>query len=155
MEEYEQINDNCKMLWRENFQITNEKYTQVYCYIFNDNNELLIVKNEENNNWTIPGGHPEKNEEKLDTLKREVLEEACVTVKDIKYLGAVEVVENNEIYYQLRYTAKTKEILPFKQEWEISERLFVNLNDLDKYIKWANGKTFKAQILSAKNSWKI
>ena len=29
------------------------------------------------------------------------------------------------------------EILPFNTEWETSERLFVNLEDLPKYIKWA------------------
>ena len=111
MNDYEQINDNCKMLWKENFNITNEKYTQVYCYVFNDNNELLIVKNENNNYWTIPGGHPEAKESKEDTLKREILEEACVTVKDIKYLGAVEVIENSNKYYQLRYTARVNKVL--------------------------------------------
>ncbi len=155
MKDYEQISDNCKMLWKEGFEVNNLKYTQVYCYVFNDKNELLIVKNEENNNWTIPGGHPEEGESKLDTLKREVILEACVTVKDIKYLGAVQVIEDNKVYYQLRYTAKVNEVLPFKQEWEVSERLFVKLDDLDKYITWANGKTFSAQILSARNYWNI
>lgn len=155
MVDYEKINDNCKMLWKEKFKITNEKYTQVYCYVFNDENELLIVKNKYNNNWTIPGGHPEVNEEKIDTLRREVLEESCVTVKDIKYLGAVEVVENDMVYYQLRYTARVDEILPFKLDWEISERLFVKLDDLDEYITWANGKTFQEQIISARNYWNI
>lgn len=150
MKEYEQISENCKMLWKENFEVTTEKYTQVYCYIFNKNNQLLIVKNDENNNWTIPGGHPEPNESKEETLKREVMEEACITVKNIKYLGAVEVVENGETYYQLRYTAHLDEELPFKQEWETSERLFINLDDLIQYIKWANGITFSAQIKSAK-----
>ena len=155
MMDYEQISDECKMLWKENFNITDEKYTQVYCYIFNDENKLLIVKNKENDNWTIPGGPPEINEEKVDALKREVLEEACITVKDIKYLGAVEVIENNIKYYQLRYTARVDEVLPFKEEFEISERLFVRLSDLDKYITWANGKTFSAQILSARKYWNI
>lgn len=155
MNNYEQINDSCKMLWKEKFNITKERYTQVYCYVFNEDNKLLIVKNEDNNNWTIPGGHPEVGESKEETLKREVLEEACVTVKDIHYLGAVEVVENDEVYYQLRYTARLDEELPFKQEWEVSERLFINLEDLAKYITWANGRTFKAQIESAKEYWNI
>jgi len=83
------------------------------------------------------------------------MEEACVTLKDEKYLGAVEVVENGETYYQVRYTAKVKDILPFKQEWEISERLFVDLKDLDKYITWSKGITFNGQIESAKKVWNI
>ena len=153
MKKYEQISDNCKLLWHEGFELTNQKHTQVSGYVFNDKNQILIVKN--GKTWTIPGGHPEQGETKLETLNRELMEEACVTLKEINYLGAVEVVENDETYYQLRYTAKVDEILPFKQEWEISERLFINLEDLTKYIKWANGITFSAQIESAKKFWNI
>ncbi len=96
-----------------------------------------------------------KGETKLQTLKRKVMEEACIKLKDIKYLGAVEVIENNEKYYQLRYTAHIKEILPFNAEWEVTERKFVELDNLIKYIKWSNGITFKAQIESAKKVWNI
>lgn len=146
MENHEIISYNLKMLWKENFNFKKEKYTQVSGYIFNDKNELLIVKNKRT--WTIPGGHPEMNETPKETLLREVMEEACIKIKEINYLGAVEVVENNETYYQLRYTAKVAEVLPFVQEWEINERKFVNLKDLSKYITWSNGITFKEQINS-------
>ena len=153
MKEYEQITENCKMMWREGFKLTNERHTQVSGYVFNEKGQLLIVKNGEN--WTIPGGHPEAGENYLETLNRELWEEACVTLKDINYLGAVEVVENGETYYQLRCTAYLKDLHEFKQEWEISERKFVDLDDLANYIKWANGITFKAQIESAKKFWKF
>ena len=153
MKQYEQISDNCKLLWCEGLEITNQRYTQVSGYVFNDKNQLLIVKN--GKTWTIPGGHPEQNETKLQTLSRELMEEACVTLKDIHYLGAVEVVEKGETYYQLRYTAKIDELLPFNQEWEISERLFVDLEDLPKYITWSKGITFAGQIQSAKHFWNI
>ena len=153
MKEYEYISDNCKMLWKENFDVKGKKYTQVSCYALNDNNELLIVKNKDI--WTIPGGHPEKGETKEETLVRELMEEGYVTLKDIHYLGTVEVVENNEIYYQLRYTAHVESVLPFKGEYEISERKFVNIDDLSKYIKWANGITFKSQLESVKEYWNI
>ena len=145
---YEILSSNCKIRWVEDFEINNEKYTQVSGYVYNEKNELLIVKN--GNTWTIPGGHPETKETPIETLNREVMEEACVTIKDIKYMGAVEVVENDNKYYQLRYIAKIDKILPFKEEWETNERTFVNLIDLPKYIKWANGATFKAQINSSK-----
>lgn len=117
-------------------------------YVYNEKNKLLIVKN--GNTWIIPGGHPETKETPIETLNREVMEEACVTIKDIKYMGAVEVIENDKKYYQLRYIAKIDKILPFKEEWETNERTFVNLNDLPKYIKWTNGATFKAQIDTSK-----
>lgn len=151
MKEYEILSENCKIIWCEGLDIKNQKYTQVSGYIFNEKNELLIVKN--GKTWTIPGGHPEKNETKEETLCRELMEEACVTLNNINYLGAVEVIDNNEKYYQLRYTAKINEVLPFNQEWEISERKFIDLNDLPNYIKWSKGITFSKQIESAKNFW--
>lgn len=148
MENYEVLSPNCKIRWVEGFNLTTQKHTQVSAYVFNQNGQLLIVRNE--NTWTIPGGHPEANETPMQTLNREVMEETCCTVKNAKYLGAVEVIENGETYYQLRYFANVDEILPFKQEWEICERLFVNLEDLPNYIKWCNGQTFKAQLDSAR-----
>ena len=153
MKNYEQISDNCKMIWLEGFKLTYQKHTQVSGYVLNENNELLIVKN--GNTWTIPGGHPENNESYLETLTREIMEEACITLKDKIYLGAVEVVENDEIYYQIRFVAKVDKILPFKQEWEISERKFVKLEDLHQYITWSNGITFSSQIKSVKKFYNL
>ena len=153
MENYEVLSDSCKMLWREGFKLTSQWHTQVSGYVFNEKGELLIVRNEKT--WTVPGGHPEGSEAYEETLNRELMEEACVTLKDANYLGAVEVVENGETYYQIRYTAKVNEVLPFKQEWEICERKFVPLDELHNYIKWSKGITFAAQINSAKKFWKM
>jgi len=153
MKDYEQISEHCKILWKDGSDLTNEKYTQVSCYIFNDDNQLLIVNN--GKNWTIPGGHPEEGELPKETLLREVMEEASVTLKGINYLGAVEVIENEDIYYQLRYTARIDKVLEFNKDWETTERLFVNLSDLDKYIKWSKGIVFTEQIESAKRFWSI
>lgn len=137
---YEILSNKCKIKWKPNFKLTSEKYTQVSAFIYNKN-KLLIVKT--NNNWTIPGGHLEIYEYTLGVLIREVMEEAKASIKDIKYLGAVEVIENEEKYYQLRYFARIKKIYKFKKEWETTERKFVNLKDLDKYIPWSNGITLK------------
>ena len=153
MKNYEILSENCKLCWIDNFELKGETYTQVSGYIFNDKNQLLIVKS--GKTWTVPGGHPEQGETQVETLTREIMEEACVTIKDIKYLGAVEVVENSKTYYQLRYTAKVKDILPFKGEWETEERLFVDLNDIANYIKWCKGITFSQQIEASKKAWGI
>ena len=128
--------------WSRSFNISGNGY------IFNDKNEMLIVKNKDT--WTIPGGHPELYEYTIGTLIRETMEEACISIKDINYMGAVEVIENGEKYYQLRYFARIDKIYEFKQEWEICERKFVRLENLKKYIKWSDGITFKSQIESLK-----
>lgn len=153
MEKYEVLSENCKIRWIDKFKLNGEKYTQVSGYIYNEKNQLLIVKN--GDNWTIPGGHPEPGETQVQTLERELIEEACVTLKDIIYLGAVEVVENGETYYQLRYTAKVLEVLPFDTEWEVDEREFVRLENLPNYIKWSKGITFSEQIEASKKVWNI
>lgn len=144
MENYEVLSDKCKIRWIKNFNLTTENYKQVSGYVFNENNELLIVKY--GDTWTIPGGHPELYEYTIGTLIREVMEEVCIDINRIKYLGALEVVENGEIYYQLRYVARIKEVLDFVKEWETSERKFVKCSDLKQYIKWCDGVTFKAQL---------
>lgn len=153
MENYEVLSENCKIRWIDDFKLNEEKFTQVSGYIYNEKNQLLIVKN--GNNWVIPGGHPEQGETQIQTLEREIIEEACVTLKEVKYLGAVEVIENGETYYQLRYTAKVSEILPFKKDWETDQREFVNLEDLPKFIKWCKGITFSQQIEASKKVWNI
>lgn len=36
MNRYEKLSDSCKIMWRKNFNLTTEKYTQVSGYIFNE-----------------------------------------------------------------------------------------------------------------------
>lgn len=150
---YEKLSENCKIRWIDNFEVGKNKYTQVSAYVYDDENKLLIVRNK--STWTIPGGHPEKDECALQTLAREMMEEACVSLKKVVYLGAVEVVEKGETYYQLRYTARIDKLLPFKKEWEIDERKFVDVDELSKFISWANGTTFQKQIRASRKILKI
>lgn len=97
----------------------------------------------------------EKGETKEETLRREVMEETCATIKDLHYIGAVEVIENDEVYYQLRYTAKIDKLLEYVPEYETSERKIVKLDDLYDYITWEKGITFQSQLASSKKVWNI
>lgn len=62
MTEYEILSESCKIAWRGNLNIKNGRVTQVSGYVFNERNQLLIVKN--NDVWTIPGGIQKKTKVK-------------------------------------------------------------------------------------------
>ncbi len=134
--------------WISGGEIPQEGVSQVSGYVFNENKELLIVKTK---NWTIPGGHPEEGEGHVETLKREIMEEAMVEIDNIKYLGSVKVVdlETNKVNYQLRFTASSAQINDFDKKFETSERLFINPEKLTEYIPWASGKVFSSEVQAA------
>ena len=48
--------------------------------------EAVVVSSDQAS-WIIPGGRPEGNEDWEQTLRREVLEEACAVVTDARLLG--------------------------------------------------------------------
>lgn len=48
--------------------------------------EVVVVSHGQSS-WIIPGGRPEGNEDWEQTLRREVLEEACAVVTDARLLG--------------------------------------------------------------------
>lgn len=123
--------------------------TQVSGYIFNDDNDLLIVK--VGKNWTIPGGHPEEGENPLDTLNREIIEEANIKIKDSEFMGYVEVTPEHDeaIHYQLRYKAKVDSVDDFKDDFESTERKFVKTSELKDYIKWFDSTIFQEELKAA------
>lgn len=68
-------------------------------------NKALMIYSRYFNDYSFPGGGLEKNEDILDTLKREVLEETGYIVSDIKEYGLI--IETKEMfnknYYQENY----------------------------------------------------
>ena len=56
--------------------------------LFNDKNEILVVRDREEEFWTLPGGKIEEEETKREAVKREVDEELrLVEWEDLKYYG--------------------------------------------------------------------
>ncbi len=69
------------------------KHYEVVCaVIYNDKNEILILKRGPGRAlcgfWEFPGGKIEENESKEETIKREIKEELECDIKPIKYLGS-------------------------------------------------------------------
>lgn len=134
------------------------KISQVVGFCVNENGEILIIKNKRG--WGFPGGHPETGEMPEETLNREVLEEAYVTVKNPRLLGYMEVKDpqNQSVegkhYVQLRYLTEVQDVLNFKKEFETSERAFVPAPQLPEYIKWLSSPTGSAQYKTLSGSLK-
>jgi ADP-ribose pyrophosphatase YjhB (NUDIX family) len=117
--------------------------TQVYGIIFNSKREILICREKEDGEWQIPGGHPEKGENVVQTLERELLEEVDVTIKDIIPLGTQEVSfpDNPEkpTIYQVRCIASLDKLLPQTPDpanGNVWERKFVPAEKVTNYVKW-------------------
>jgi 8-oxo-dGTP pyrophosphatase MutT (NUDIX family) len=51
-----------------------------------DAGELVLISHD-GTHWGFPAGRPDGDETPLDTLRREMLEEACATVVDARLLG--------------------------------------------------------------------
>ena len=138
------------LIWHSTNCLPNENITQVTGYIFNESDELLIVKVGEN--WTIPGGTPNIGETPLETLKREVIEEANVTLQATKIMGYVEVIPENKqdnSHYQARYVCSVDQVKPFTNKFESSARKFIKLENISDYIKWHDSQTFRSQLKEA------
>lgn len=102
---------------------------------------ILMTKNPRGLDFI--GGHLEDNETPFETVKREAMEEAGIDLHKSRLLGAIHVFDNEwtkeskypESAYQLFYLSDTFDgfnLLSFKGEHECSERLWVDLSDIEK-----------------------
>ena len=120
--------------------------TQVFGFCINAQNEFCIVRDQGEENWTLPGGGCEFGETAIDAFKREVREEAQMSIKDITVLCYVKVTVTKqdkviEEIIQARLASHTDVIDEFmagKDGFETAERKFVTFSDLPSYIDWLN-----------------
>jgi 8-oxo-dGTP pyrophosphatase MutT (NUDIX family) len=106
----------------------------VHCFCFSG--DQLILVDVAGRGASIPGGHVLPDESLLDCLRRELVEEACLTVDSPILLGAVECdhSENpafgpNFVYprlaSQLLYAGTVNRILPFTERHETLRRVVI------------------------------
>lgn len=148
-------NQTYYLTWHASDRMPEGVIKQVSGYIFNADNELLIVK--VGDHWTIPGGTPEGHETPPETLTRELWEEACVIIKEPKLIGHVYVEpEDKSIvpYCQLRYVGFIAEIKEFTADFEASRRLFIPCDKISDYITWHDSSVFQAELAAAQQHLK-
>lgn len=130
------------LIWHESGQIPEgHKISQVSAFCLDSKGRVLIIKNK--HGWGLPGGHPESGETTIESLKREIKEEADATINEnLSLIGYVEVIDpdNDSIegrnYLQLRFLCQLMELSDFKAEFETSERYLVKPEELPQYIDW-------------------
>lgn len=101
--------------------------------IFNDDGQLLVLRKKTADNrkeCILPGGKREKNESDEQTLRRELLEELRVEVKELNYYKRYldkAVFEEGEDFQQTTYITRLKSN-NIEVRNEIKEALWIDLN---------------------------
>jgi ADP-ribose pyrophosphatase YjhB (NUDIX family) len=96
-------------------------------YVTADNRVVLI--SDDGERWGWPGGRPEGDESWEQTLRREVLEEACAAVVDARLLGFTRAVcitgpEQGLVLARSIWMAEV-ELMPWEPRFEIAHRRMV------------------------------
>lgn len=73
------------------------KIDKVHVVCTNSRGEILLVYHQEWSVWGLPGGSVEDGEEYRDTLSRECLEEANVTVKNVVPFSYYNIYQGDEV----------------------------------------------------------
>ncbi len=118
--------------------------TQVYGILFNDKKEVLVLQRADGK-MTLPGGKPEEGENIYQTLERETMEEANVTVKNLMLLGANQIDDSQnpdptrKQYFQIRLMGEVNKELEEKVDpasGEQMRRRYFPLDELNTVLQW-------------------
>ncbi|KKT39932.1 hypothetical protein A3K29_03895 [Candidatus Collierbacteria bacterium RIFOXYB2_FULL_46_14] len=140
-----------------------QPFNQVYGVVFNSDGQMLIQRRELRP-WCLAGGTVEEGETAEQALRRELIEEADVTIKNLILLGGQRVQFpgghnpnptkrfTGDDFYQLRYYCEVDEVLPQTPDPDhdiINERLFVPQTEINKYLGWgATGQVIFDQAIA-------
>jgi 8-oxo-dGTP pyrophosphatase MutT (NUDIX family) len=121
-----------------------ENTKQVLGIIIDSENRVLLISEDEQF-WSLPGGTIEPGENHVQTLKREVFEEAAVEIDETVfvpffYLKSFEIRGDDQLFdvSQLRYISRVKSVQNFEKDpgGNIRHRKFVTLDELGKVLSW-------------------
>jgi len=140
-----------KFIWHKSSNFLSLKpITQIYGVCFNDMRKILIIRTP-NKNWNIPGGTPENDETPEQTLRRELEEEADVTIGKNTMIGYYKVISDKSTIYQLRFAAllDKKKPLTIDPALEVvNERKFVPSDEFFNYVKIKDYKPMLDEAIS-------
>jgi len=131
------------------------------CFVFAvHKNEVVMIRPPRG--WGLPGGRKEPYESPEECVRREALEEAVVELGELDLIGGWKAkkllkTEANAKYpdlaYQLLYFAEVEKIKPFRSDFEVLERAFVNMKDVPE--PHGNYPYFEAIFLYTLTKYKL
>lgn len=148
-------------VWHENKILDNVPAWQVYGFCLMPDGSLPLVRDKDEKRFTLPGGRVDEGETPEQALVREFIEEVQFKPEQIKLLGSMEVIEKNnngEVvnhHQQVRfvcYASEAGNFVPYKDGFEVEERIFVQPEQLIDYISWLKSVTGQAQYQSFLNN---
>ena len=144
-----------KFIWCNGNVPNNMQIKQVYGILFSIDGRIFLMaeKLADRIKYSLPGGHPENIDKTLDeTLRREVLEEVNISVKNPIIVGYQEVDEEDGscLYAQVRMAAlidKVGDKIPDIANGKTYDRLLVSPSKAIELLNW--GEVGYLQIMSA------
>ena len=120
----------------------------VGAFIFNDNDELFLMKGVHyQNEYLCPGGHVELNESLVDALKREIKEETNMDLANVEFISISEDVKlgkkigkKDDHHVYINYKAKVKSDKKIKLNDEATEYTWKSIDE------WKENKDVKATV---------
>lgn len=133
--------------------------TQAYGVCITNDGMAVILDQKGDGTWTLPGGTVETGEKPVETLIREVMEEADIELDTVVLVGSQKVESEGKTYFQTRFVARVTKILPQTTDpamGRIHERKLVPVTDITSYVKWGNtGDAMFADALEKARKHKI
>ena len=101
-------------------------------FIFNDKDQLFLMKSPKwNNKYVCPGGKIELGESIESAVKREVKEETNIDIKEVELMGVLEGVNLGK-----NYTEKQKHLIFLNNKVKVKNAEKIKLNEEGTGYKW-------------------
>ena len=109
---------------------------------FTGEGQLVAIEQWAEGLWSFPGGRREQGESLVDTLRRELVEEACATLEDHELLGFQQfahLVDGvvDEVTTDALFWSRVS-LLPFASEYETTARRLMNPEEARLLPFWAH-----------------
>lgn len=98
--------------------------------IQNEEKHFLVVQESESEQWELPGGKIEEDEDRFEAAKREILEEVNLELRELEDVVRVEVEDRNCVNCWILHTEN------FKGGIEIDEEELINW-------KWVTSREYR------------